>query len=145
MVQFFRLFRLETIVKRTTINIYMIEDDSDDVEFYRMALDERGVSYSLTAFPNPDQAFDNLSSTETLPQLIVLDLNLPCKSGTDVLETIRAHDRFKDIPVMVLTGSQQPGDRERAFELGAKQFVTKPNQIAEFGSLADATLDAVSV
>ena len=122
----------------------MIEDDTDDVEFYRMALDDRGVSYALTAFIDPDQAFDKLNCTDTLPQLIVLDLNLPCKSGTDVLERIKSNQRLREIPVMVLTGSQQEGDRERAFALGAKDFVVKPAQISEFVHVADATLNAVA-
>ena len=122
----------------------MIEDDFDDVEFYKMALDERGLTYSLTAFPDPDKAYKSLSATSTLPELIVLDLNLPCKSGTDVLEKIKSNKRFRDIPVVVLTGSQMDGDRERAFALGAKDFVIKPNQISEFGLVADATLNALS-
>ena len=122
----------------------MIEDDFDDVEFYKMALDERGLTYSLTAFPDPDKAYKSLSTTSLLPELIVLDLNLPCKSGTDVLEKIKSNKRFRDIPVVVLTGSQMDGDRERAFALGAKDFVLKPNQISEFGLVADATLNALS-
>jgi len=122
----------------------MIEDDFDDVEFYKMALDERGLTYSLTAFPDPDKAYKSLSTSTSLPELIVLDLNLPCKSGTDVLEKIKSNKRFRNIPVVVLTGSQMDGDRERAFALGAKDFVLKPNQISEFALVADATLNALS-
>ena len=129
---------------KQSINIFIIEDDADDVEFYKMALDEQGLSYSLTAFPNPDQAFNTLSKSSSLPELIVLDLNLPCKSGTDVLSQIKSDDRFREIPVMVLTGSHQEGDRERAFALGARSFVTKPVALDEFQSVADATLNAIS-
>lgn len=144
MVYFFRQTYNSDPVKRNTINIFMIEDDSDDVEFYKMALDERGVSYSLTAFPEPDKAFDILNRTDTLPQLIVLDLNLPCKSGNDVLTQIKSIDRYRNIPVVVFTGSQQEGDRERAFALGAREFVIKPLHLDEFRFIADATLNAIS-
>lgn len=129
---------------KSNINIFIIEDDADDVEFYRMALDEQGLSYSLTAFPEPDAAFSKLSQSSTLPQLIVLDLNLPCKSGTDVLSKIKSDVRFSSIPVMVLTGSHQEGDRERAFALGARSFVTKPVHLDEFRLVADATLNAIT-
>lgn len=129
---------------KRNINIFLIEDDSDDVEFYKMALDEQGVSYSLTTVSEPDKIFDTLTRTTTFPELIVLDLNLPCKSGTDVLSKIKSDERFNKIPVMILTGSQQEGDRERAFALGARSFVTKPLHMDEFRLVANATLNAIS-
>lgn len=122
----------------------MIEDDSDDVEFYKMALDELGLSYSLSTYPEPESAFNELNRSDTLPELIVLDLNLPCKSGADILQRIKSVDRFREIPVMVLTGSHQDGDRERAFALGARSFVTKPVHLDEFRLVADATLNAIT-
>jgi two-component system response regulator len=126
------------------INILMIEDDPDDVDFYKTALDEHGVSYTLSAFYVPDQALTHLSQSSSLPHLIVLDLNLPATAGPDVLAAIKTDERYKDVPVMVLTGSSQPHDRELSLKLGATAFCTKPVNYDEFRSMANETLKTLN-
>jgi DNA-binding response OmpR family regulator len=122
------------------LNILMIEDDPDDVDFYKTALDEHGVSYTLHAFYLPSQALSHLSQSSSLPHLIVLDLNLPAAAGPDVLASIKSDERLREVPVMVLTGSSQPEDRELSLKLGATSFYTKPVHFEEMRNIADATL-----
>ena len=129
----------------TKLNILMIEDDPDDVDFYKTALDERGVSYTLDAFFHPEQALQHLTHTATLPHLIVLDLNLPVSKGPDVLALLKANEKFRDVPVMVLTGSTQPEDRELSMRLGARSFHTKPVHYEDLQAVADATLNTLSL
>ncbi len=70
-----------------------------------------------------------------VPDLIILDLSLPRKSGFDLLEEIRATDTLKCIPVIIMTGSADPTDLQRAYELHANCYIRKPNDLDEFLSV----------
>lgn len=127
-------------MQEVKLNILMIEDDPDDVDFYKSALDEHGVSYTLHAFYLPSHALNHLSQSSSIPHLIVLDLNLPAAAGPDVLASIKSNERLREVPVMVLTGSNQPEDRELSMKLGATTFCTKPVHIDGMRNIADETL-----
>lgn len=70
------------------------------------------------------------------PDLVVLDLNLPNRSGIDVLESIKTDDDLKTIPVVVLTGSDAPDDIEAAYRRHANAYLVKPMDIDEYESIA---------
>ncbi len=70
------------------------------------------------------------------PDLVVLDLNLPGRSGVDVLESVKTDDGLKTIPVVVLTGSDAPGDVEAAYRNHANAYLVKPMDIDEYESTA---------
>jgi two-component system response regulator len=86
-------------------------------------------------FP-PDAPADG--RTDTLPALVLLDLNMPKVSGLEVLRSIRADTRTKYLPVVVLTTSTEEHDIVNTYDLGANSFVRKPVEFSEF-------LDAVRV
>ena len=72
-----------------------------------------------------DAAMGNRADTE-LPQLILLDLQLPAIDGFEVLQAIRSHDRTRHIPVVIISTSQRPGDIDHSYALGANAYLTKP-------------------
>ena len=66
------------------------------------------------------------SSPADLPQLILLDINLPDMSGIDLLKSIKKDDKFKDISVVILTGSNEDQDIQKSYDLGARSYLVKP-------------------
>lgn len=66
------------------------------------------------------------SAPAELPHLLLLDLNLPDISGIDLLKRIKKEDNFKDIPVVILTGSNEDQDIQKSYDLGAKSYLVKP-------------------
>jgi CheY-like chemotaxis protein len=99
------------------------------------AFEIAGSPYTLTAVPDGEQALEYLAGQgpfadrkrHPLPVLVLLDINMPKKSGLEVLEWTRRHPRFKSLPVLILTSSSRPEDREKARELGADDYLLKPS------------------
>lgn len=85
---------------------------------------ERGP-YRVTLVPDGQEALDRLGSEESI-DLVLLDIMMPYVSGLDVLAEARQMPHRQDIPVIILTAKGQDADRERAMELGATDFLTKP-------------------
>ena len=92
------------------------------VEVYLASDGEKALDFFQAADQNPDAPF---------PDLLLLDLNLPRVDGLEVLRKIRANEKFRDIPVLVVTSSDSPNDRSGAAELGAGYF-RKPVTYDEF-------------
>jgi len=77
---------------------------------------------------------------EDHPDLILLDLNLPGKSGFDLLQTVRNETVFRDVPVVVVSSSKNADDINRAYELAANAYVTKPADPDDYIGMIDATV-----
>jgi RNA polymerase sigma factor (sigma-70 family) len=114
--------------------ILMVEDEPDQVLFTQRALEKANLVNPLRIVSNGQQAIAYLAGkepyadrkTNPLPSLILLDLKLPRIGGLDVLAWIRAQPKLKNIPVVVLTSSINPKDRERADQLGVSSYLCKP-------------------
>lgn len=112
--------------------ILHVEDNASDVDLLRFAWDETGHPARLVAVRNCVEAEAHLersAAENSLPELILLDLNLPGCHGTDLLVHLRAQGCR--IPVVVLTSSSNPRDRHRCTELGAVAYLTKACTYAE--------------
>ena len=119
---------MEADVKKHTI-IFYADDDIDDLEFFIDALEERRDSVSL--FELGDKMLQALRNPPPKPSIIFLDLNMPIKSGFDILREINLSPAFRDIPVLILTTSINENDVIRAKELGARMYIRKPTSIIE--------------
>jgi len=114
--------------------ILYVEDDKDDVFFMQRAFREAGLAGELIALPSGQQAIDYLAGDgkfagrekHPLPCLVLLDLNMPGKSGFDVLKWIRAQPAISALPVVVLTSSRDETDIQRAYQHGANAYLLKP-------------------
>ncbi len=116
-------------------HILLIEDDHDDINFLREALDENNVNYEMETLTKGDQIIAYLQKNPQPPDLIIMDLNLPKLHGREVLCKIREDKRFNNVPVIVLTTSSLPEDKSFCLENRADKFLTKPSTPEGFNEL----------
>ena len=115
--------------------ILYAEDEANDIFFLELALETAGSPCTLHSVLDGAQAIEYLSgqgsyadrTRHPLPSLILLDINMPKKSGLEVLEWIRQEHRFKSLPVVILTSSSRTEDKEKANQLGADDYLLKPS------------------
>jgi two-component system, chemotaxis family, response regulator Rcp1 len=124
-------------INRMPLQILMVEDNPGDVTITIEALRDAKVKNELIAVSDGVEALRFLRgeakyANRPTPDLILLDLNLPKKSGREVLAEIKADNRFKTIPVVVLTSSDNEEDILSAYQLQANCYVTKPSGFHEF-------------
>jgi CheY-like chemotaxis protein len=115
------------------ISILLVEDDPGDVVLVREAFDHDKVRNELRVASDGVYALEVLRDPSIpLPDLILLDLNLPRMDGRELLSEIRADPRLTRIPVVVLTTSDAEADIVRSYELHANAYVTKPVDLQRF-------------
>jgi chemotaxis family two-component system response regulator Rcp1 len=124
-------------MSETQFQIVLVEDAEPDVFLVREALQAGGMNFSLRVLDDGEKAVEfieqvDTGETERCPHLVLLDLNLPKKSGAQILERIRQSQRFSRVPVIILTSSDSPKDKEQTARLGATQYFRKPSRLAEF-------------
>jgi len=107
------------------MQIFLIEDDVDDIELLQDAL--AGISHDLHIANDGDAAIDLIKSGSIVPDIIILDLNLPKIHGREVLHEIKSFDAYRHIPLVVLTTSSANEDITYAYENGANKYLIKPH------------------
>lgn len=117
--------------------IVLIEDNPSDVYLLSLALEESGVAFELTNFQSGAEALLILcpaveAADQSLPDLILLDLNTPGPDGFEVLAKIKSTTRLTRVPVAIITSSESPADKNRAELLGAAKYIQKPTQLNSF-------------
>jgi len=120
--------------------ILLVEDNPDDVELTRIAFAEAKVANSLAVVDDGAEALDYLFARgqhahrdpDDLPSIVLLDLNLPKIDGREVLQAIRANDKTRGLPVVVLTTSTEPFDVEASYALGVNSYIRKPVDFEQF-------------
>lgn len=110
--------------------ILLIDDDHDDQLFFLDAVRDIDATIVCEVANDGIEGMEKLKH-ETLPDLIFLDLNMPYMNGFDFLLLIRKEQRYDDIPVIIFTTSSHQRDIETSRELGARAFLTKPNNFNE--------------
>ncbi len=114
-------------------NLFLVDDDEDDIYLARLTFNEHFSNWKLTTFGDGQELIDYLTepTTHALPDLIILDLNMPRLTGFETLNLVKQHPRWNRIPVAILTTSSNPEDRTRSEELGAGAFISKPATIEQ--------------
>lgn len=118
----------------------MVEDNPDHAELIRRTLQTHELSCQIVHLSDGDAAVDHLLASENagspfLPDLILLDLRLPRRSGIEVLRIIRERPALTHIPVVVLTTSASADDIRDAYHLHANSYLVKPFDFQEFRAL----------
>ena len=116
----------------TPVHILLGEDNPADVYLIRQALEENGIHYFLQVAAHGGELIEVMRTPEKIPDLIVLDLNLPRHEGLEILKLIRENSEFQSVPVVILTSSDSPKDRVAASALGADCYIRKPSGLDEF-------------
>src|SRR5688572_32387226 len=124
--------------------ILLVEDNRDDEELAIRALKKNNIQNAVVVARDGVEALEYLfgpgsgsgsggdADAPVLPQVILLDLNLPKLNGLDVLRRIRAEQRTRFLPVVVLTSSKEDEDILNSYSLGANSYVRKPVDFAQF-------------
>jgi CheY-like chemotaxis protein len=120
------------------IRMLLVEDDRDDVQLLQEAMNENNIECEMEVIMEGDKVMPFLNSIDVLPDIIVMDFNLPKIHGREVLISIRSSPAFTSIPVVVLTTSASPHDIQFAQQNGADKFITKPSTIHGFNSAVQA-------
>jgi two-component system, response regulator len=116
--------------------ILLVEDNPDDEALTRRALKKNNVQNEMVVAHDGQEALDYLFGSAKLPQLILLDLKLPKIDGLEVLRRLRAEERTRLLPVVVLTSSNEERDLVSSYSLGANSYVRKPVDFKEFTEAA---------
>jgi two-component system, response regulator len=120
--------------------ILLVEDNPDDEALTMRALRRHNIANPLVVAHDGVEALDYLfgtgafagRDTSQLPQVMLLDLKLPRLDGLEVLRRVRADDRTRRLPVVILTSSREESDLVRGYDLGANSYVRKPVDFTEF-------------
>jgi len=125
--------------------ILLVEDNPDDIELTLIALQKSRLANPVVSVRDGAEALDFLrregayaSRPEENPAVILLDKKLPKVDGHEVLREVRADERLRRVPVVMLTSSREEGDLLRSYDLGVNAYVVKP---VEFDDFMDAIND----
>lgn len=122
------------------IEILLVEDNMSDAEMTIRALKKNNLANKLLHLKDGAEALDFIfgqgiysdHKIENIPKVILLDLKMPKVNGIEVLQKVRADDRTKKIPIVVLTSSNEDPDIQQCYRLGANSYVVKPVQFEKF-------------
>jgi two-component system, response regulator len=120
--------------------ILLVEDNADDEKLTLRALRKNNIGNEVVVARNGVEALDYLFGTgayvgrnlSVMPQVMLLDLKLPKLDGLEVLRRVRADDRTKLLPIVILTSSNEEMDRINGYGLGANSYVRKPVDFTQF-------------
>jgi CheY-like chemotaxis protein len=115
-----------------SVTCFLIDDDHDDQEIFCSVLEAIGIDNSCIMAPNGQVALDMLNSGSISPHIIFLDLNMPLMNGLQFLREYSGQKISSAIPVVVLTTSGDPATKQKMLELGAKEFITKPEKFSDW-------------
>ena len=110
------------------VRILLAEDNPADVYLIEEALREHGVNFQLLLAQDGEQALEMVADSSRELDVVLLDLNMPKRSGSEVLEKLQG----QPTPVLVLTSSDSPADKVEAIRLGATHYIRKPTGLDEF-------------
>ena len=134
------------------IHILLIEDNEGDILLTTEALEDSKIMNTISVISDGKQAinfFESLSTGGQMPELILLDVNLPMKGGHEVLQYIKNSDKHKHIPVIMLTTSSSEKDIMQSYRNHANCYITKPIEVSDFmmaiSKIEDFWINIVSI
>ncbi len=124
------------------LRILLVEDNEGDILLTTEALEGLHFEKEIDVARTGREAIDFLSKSGTFinapaPDLVLLDINLPIKNGVEVLRFIRNQQGISDLPVIILTTSSSPNDKEAVRNLNANMFISKPLDMYEYEKIID--------
>jgi two-component system response regulator len=122
------------------VEILLVEDSPDDAALAIRSLRHQNLANKLVHLKNGAEALDFIfgegefagRNVDRVPKVILLDLKMPKVNGLEVLERIKADQRTKSIPVVILTSSAEDPDIKKCYELGANSYIVKPVDFDNF-------------
>ena len=124
-------------MRKRPIKILLVEDNEGDILLTTEAMKEFKLPYVLQTLRDGNEAIEFLvaeaqKNVKNLPDLILLDVNLPKKNGHEVLQTVKNHPDLRHIPIIMLTTSSSDVDILRAYQEHANCYIIKPLEVNDF-------------
>ncbi len=129
----------------TPLKILLIEDDALEVMKFKRVLSNFQVKHEVIEANNGEVARHILDQKDTLPSIILLDLNMPKVNGIELLTYLKSNDELKYIPVVILTTSSNYKDLKRCYEIGIAGYILKPLKYEEYVLKMEMLLDYWSI
>jgi DNA-binding response OmpR family regulator len=126
------------------LKIVLIEDDIDDVELLQDALNSHHVAYSMMVLKDGSAAAGFCETAEFLPDIIIMDFNLPKVHGREVISLIRSKSKFSNVPILILSTSSSKEDIAYAYKAGADKYLIKPATIESIDETVRTILQLAS-
>lgn len=115
--------------------ILLVDDDVEDYEILREFFSEAGLTDQVSHIENGRKAIqylENIQNDDQLPRLIILDLNMPILNGTQTLLYLKQTVRFRNIPIIIFSTSENETERRKCLSLGAVDYMVKPLSLEEY-------------
>lgn len=119
--------------------ILVAEDDDGHAELIKIGLQESGICNKIIRFADGEEAWQFFEGTgkkevreKNKSYLLLLDINMPKMDGVELLRRLKAHDDLKEIPVMMLTTTDDPREVEACYKIGCNIYITKPVDFIKF-------------
>lgn len=130
-------------------HIVLVEDTEPDALLVREALEQSGLKFDLRVLEDGDQGIDFIDLLDrdaalACPHLFLLDLNLPGKTGGQILERVRRSPACRRVPVVIITSSASYKDKAQATQLNAAGYFRKPSRLDEFMRLGPYVRDLLT-
>lgn len=127
------------MLKNKETIIVIADDDDGHAELIKEALEDAGICNKMIRFPNGDETwnfFNNKDSENAISQdknyLLLLDINMPILDGIEVLRRMKANKELKEIPIIMLTTTDDPKEIEECYKIGCNFYITKPVDFVKF-------------
>jgi CheY-like chemotaxis protein len=125
------------MLKPSELTLVMVDDNVDEIFLTRRQMRREGIVNGFISERKPERLMEMLdelaeAGIDKDKVLILLDINMPRTNGFEALGVLRAHPKYKDIPVVMLSASDDETDMFEAFDLGANGYVVKPFKADEF-------------
>ena len=129
--------------------VLLVEDSPADIYIVRESLKKYMKDVDLQVLNDGEKAFDLIEATEAddsalPPAILILDLNLPKRSGQEILQRVRTSRKLARIPVVIFTSSDSPQDRAETARLGATAYFRKPADLEEFMCIGKVVLSVLT-
>ncbi|MES2332078.1 MAG: response regulator [Bacteroidota bacterium] len=132
-------------MRETIIQLLLADDDIDDCDLFKEALEELQLSTELNIVHNGEQLMQLLEEKAgVLPKVLFLDLNMPKKNGFECLAEIKKNDNLKNLPVIIFSTSFDRDIVNLLFDKGAHYYISKPNEFDKLKTVIHKALSAVT-
>lgn len=123
------------------MNILLIEDDQIEVMKLQRTVSKLGLKHTIVEAKNGEDALEILQSGQKLPDIILLDLNMPRMNGIEFLNILKNDDQLKYLPTIILTTSENRADLLKCYEAGIAGYVVKPLKYEDYESKMRKVMD----
>lgn len=117
---------------KKTLKILLIEDDTIEVMKFIKVIDTLNLKHQVMESRNGEEALEILENTKELPDIIVLDLNMPKVNGIEFLSSLKGNSNLKYIPTIILTTSNNPKDILECYKIGIAGYILKPLKYEDY-------------